>query len=215
MPMQPQLGLINPQIPMPFNNSNTHSGNNGQTMPNLPPFIAQQPGLMINPNHLGMLQMGQCHVGFPPQNQVNNLHTIPLFLNQVNPCQLPGQIFAPNFSNLPQQFNPNMGFPNLQNPLQNMNPVVSLQMPNPSQIPSIHQAVGPQNPNFFANPLFGVEQQVNLNQQNFGMPTTGANSSKPMPIATRLVPGNSSALQQTQNSQPSAFNRPQVTTLQL
>ncbi|CAK7325135.1 unnamed protein product [Dovyalis caffra] len=191
MPMQPQLGLVNPQIPIPFNNANTLLSN-GPAMPNMPPLIPQQPGLLSGPNDLAILQL---------QNQVSKLNTLKMLMNQVN--QLQGELFGPGFSNFPQ-LNQNMGL--LQNPMQNvMNPAMPMQMPITSQVGSFngpsssHQTVGGHSPNFFVNQPFGVEQQVNPNQQNFVMPTTGANGSKLLPVTNQQVQGNSSASQQSQN----------------
>ncbi|KAJ6317249.1 hypothetical protein OIU76_012900 [Salix suchowensis] len=190
MPTQPQLGLANPQIPIPFNNSNTPLSN-GQAMANMPPLIAQQPGLLNGPNDLAILQL---------QNQVNKLNALKMLMDQVN--QLQGELFGPSFSNLPQQLNQNMGL--LRNPMQNMmNPVMPFQMPINSQVGSFnvpssnHQVVGTQSQNFFVNPQFGAEQRVNPNQPNFVMPTTSAYGSKL--FADQQVQGNLSASQQGQN----------------
>jgi cleavage and polyadenylation specificity factor subunit 4 len=184
--MQPQLGLVNPQIPIPFNNSNTPL-RNGQAMPNMPPLINQQHGLVSGPNDLAILQL---------QNQVNKLNALKMLMNQVN--QLQGELFGPGFSNLPQQINQNMGL--LQNPMQNMmNPVMPMQMPMTSQVGSFnvpsrsHQVVGAQSPNFFVN------QQVKQNQPNFVMPTTGANGSKQLSFENQQMQGNLSATQKNQN----------------
>ncbi|KAJ6983704.1 uncharacterized protein [Populus alba] len=184
--MQPQLGLTNPQIPIPFNNSNTPL-RNGQAMPNMPPLINQQHGLVSGPNDLAILQL---------QNQVNKLNALKMLMNQVN--QLQGELFGPGFSNLPQQINQNMGL--LQNPMQNMmNPVMPMQMPMTSQVGSFnvpsssHQVVGAQSPNFFVN------QQVKPNQPNFVMPTTGANGSKQLSFENQQMQGNLSATQKNQN----------------
>uniref|UniRef100_A0A6N2M459 FMR1-interacting protein 1 conserved domain-containing protein n=1 Tax=Salix viminalis TaxID=40686 RepID=A0A6N2M459_SALVM len=184
--MQPQLGLINPQIPTPFNNSKIPL-RNGQTMPNMPPLINQQHGLVSGPNDLAILQL---------QDQVNKLNALKMLMNQVN--QLQGELFGPGFSNMPQQINQNMGL--LQNPMQNMmNPVMPMQMPVASQAGSFnapsssHQVVGAQSPNFFVN------QQVKPNQPNFVTPTTGANGSKQLSFANQQMQGNLSATQQNQN----------------
>ncbi|KAJ6349802.1 hypothetical protein OIU78_006070 [Salix suchowensis] len=214
MPTQPQLGLANPQIPIPFNNSNTPLSN-GQAMANMPPLIAQQPGLLNGPNDLAILQL---------QNQVNKLNALKMLMDQVN--QLQGELFGPSFSNLPQQLNQNMGL--LRNPMQNMmNPVMPFQMPINSQVGSFnvpssnHQVVGAQSQNFFVNPQFGAEQRVNPNQPNFVMPTTsaygsklfadqqvqgnlsasqqvGANGSNPLTVANQREEGNSPALRQSE-----------------
>ncbi|KAF9675057.1 hypothetical protein SADUNF_Sadunf10G0191900 [Salix dunnii] len=184
--MQPQLGLINPQIPVPFNNSNIPL-RNGQTMPNMPPLINQQHGLVSGPNDLAILQL---------QDQVNKLNALKMLMNQVN--QLQGELFGPGFSNLPQQINQNMGL--LQNPMQNMmNPVMPMQMPVASQagsfnVPSSsHQVAGAQSPNFFAN------QQVKPDRPSFVTRTTGANGSKQLSFANQQMQGNLSATQQNQN----------------
>lgn len=192
MSMQPQLGLVNPQIPIPFNNSNTLLSN-GQAMANMPPLIAQQPGILSGPNDLAILQL---------QNQVNKLNALKMLMDQVN--QLQGELFGPSFPNLPQQLNQNMGL--LQNPMQNMmNPVMPLQMPINSQVGSFnlpssnHQVVGAQSQNFFVNPPFGAEQRVNPNQPNFIMPTTSAYGSKLLHVADQQVQGKLSASQQGQS----------------
>ncbi|KAG6765020.1 hypothetical protein POTOM_029034 [Populus tomentosa] len=192
MSMQPQLGLVNPQIPIPFNNSNTLLSN-GHAMANMPPLIAQQPGILSGPNDLAILQL---------QNQVNKLNALKMLMDQVN--QLQGELFGPSFPNLPQQLNQNMGL--LQNPMQNMmNPVMPLQMPINSQVGSFnvpssnHQVVGAQSQNFFVNPPFGAEQRVNPNQPNFVMPTTSAYGSKLLHVADQQVQGKLSASQQGQS----------------
>ncbi|KAJ6323226.1 hypothetical protein OIU77_012958 [Salix suchowensis] len=162
MPTQPQLGLANPQIPIPFNNSNTPLSN-GQAMANMPPLIAQQPGLLNGPNDLAILQL---------QNQVNKLNALKMLMDQVN--QLQGELFGPSFSNLPQQLNQNMGL--LRNPMQNMmNPVMPFQMPINSQF-GAEQRVNPNQPNFvmpttsaYGSKLFADQQvQGNLSASQQG-----------------------------------------------
>ncbi|KAJ6433103.1 hypothetical protein OIU84_020186 [Salix udensis] len=219
--MQPQLGLINPQIPTPFNNSKIPL-RNGQTMPNMPPLINQQHGLVSGPNDLAILQL---------QDQVNKLNALKMLMNQVN--QLQGELFGPGFSNMPQQINQNMGL--VQNPMQNMmNPVMPMQMPVASQAGSFnapsssHQvhmqgnlSATQQNQNFVmpavstngSNSLHAATQQVEENSpasqqsEKFVMPTMAANGPKPFPFASQQVQGNPFASQQSQNLQPSAYNR--------
>ncbi|KAJ8756265.1 hypothetical protein K2173_025077 [Erythroxylum novogranatense] len=178
---QQPMGTFNPQLTLPSNYSNT---------------LIQSPltALAIPP-------------GFYPQNLVNNSNSVPMFLNQ---CQLFGQNFPPNFSNLPRQLLHNFGFPNLQvpnfqTPVQNLNHAVPMQMPNLSQ--ECLQALGTLSPNFFVNPMVSVGngQQLYPNEQNLAVPANNGNTSKPMPVTTQVVQGNSFAL----NSESSAFTRQQ------
>ncbi|KAJ4720500.1 Nuclear fragile X mental retardation-interacting protein 1, conserved domain protein [Melia azedarach] len=191
VPMQSPTGIINPQIPFPLNNSNGHP----MSMLNMPQApLLTQPNFMnvSNPilfslnNHLGLPQLSPV---FPPHGNFGNL---PQSASQ-------GQIFAPNVSNLPMQNNQNVCLLNgqmcLQNPMQNMQQLLSMEMSNPS---------------LFGNPQFGLlncngaAQQVNQNQQNFFQQ---GNSSAPLKSY-------SSGLQQSQNTQSSAFMRSQGKSVQ-
>ncbi|KAJ4821791.1 hypothetical protein Tsubulata_019852 [Turnera subulata] len=238
---QPQFGLnmVAPHIPAPFNA--THFVNNGQAMPNLPPFMPthqqqqqQLPPGFVNPqnNLMGMFQMLQSFMGGTPQNQASNLNALSMLMNQMNACQQQGQSFAPNPNNMPQQFCPNMGFPNLQNtnppmpvnmanlasfggPLngnqalgnfpnqfQNMNPSAPVQMPNPASLN------GPLSGNQALGPQhpnFLANSMHSCTQQVH----SNQNGSMPLPVATQQVQGNSPALQRNQSPQPSALNKQQ------
>ncbi|XP_075646257.1 uncharacterized protein LOC142617337 isoform X2 [Castanea sativa] len=217
---RPQFGMNNnPQIQVPFNNSNAHSN------PNMRPSI-NRPGFMNPPlqsSHLGMphlgSQPGQSHVGFSSQNKVCNMNPVqgfPVNGQFCNMAQNPNQAnvsqpaFVHNMQNSNQQLNQNMGFPNGQfcmpNMLQNMNQFMPLQMPNSSQVISYGvpicppymgvpnqapRATVPQNPTFFANSQFGLGHcnQVNQNQQNLVPPTANANALKPSPFAAQQLQG--------------------------
>ncbi|KAK9283033.1 hypothetical protein L1049_011261 [Liquidambar formosana] len=242
--VQSQIGIMNPQFSIPFYDHNTHL-NNGHAvaMNNMPPSVTP-PGFNMNfpnlllplqNNHLGMPHLGstavashpgQGQVGFAPHH-MNTLMTFPMHkpfcnlaqnLNQFNQSQPPGQLFAHNSPNIPQNFNQNMGALNgqfcWQNPMQNMNQLVPVQMSNPTQVgpynvPScshqmlgcpnqVAQAMGPQNPAFIANTQFGlvhsgeVGQHVNQNQQQWVQPSMDVNAWKQSPIATQQVQGNPS-----------------------
>uniref|UniRef100_A0A2P2IQ73 FMR1-interacting protein 1 conserved domain-containing protein n=1 Tax=Rhizophora mucronata TaxID=61149 RepID=A0A2P2IQ73_RHIMU len=206
MTMQSQVGIFNHQVPVPFNNSSTLLSNR-QTMPAMPFLMTQQPTFTSTPNNMGLPQMGQYHMGLSAQNHVNNLNAVSMFVNQVNPCQVLGQTFAPNIPNFPQQLAQNMGFPNSQ-----VNPVLPIQMPNHSQ--SGLQTVAAQNPNFFANPLVGVGQQVYPSEKNFVLPSSGRTELKPLPTPTQQVQAQVQWNSSTQNSQCSALNRQQGKNIQ-
>ena len=195
MQFQPQFGINNPQIQVPFNNSNPHSNPNMRP----PGFMNAPPHLLPFQNsHMGMPHLGsqpaQSHMGFGPQNSVSNMTPVPGFPsngqfcnmaqnpNQVNVSQPP---FVHNMQNSAQQFNQNMGFQNgrfcMPNMLQNMNQFMPFQMPNSSQVVSYGvpicppymmgvmnqapRATVPQNPTFFANPRFGVGHCNQVGQQ--------------------------------------------------
>ncbi|KAF5729371.1 hypothetical protein HS088_TW21G01536 [Tripterygium wilfordii] len=176
MPLQPQLGIVNPQISMPLNNSNTPLGNG----------------------------MGMPQLGFGLQNPMHNLSAVPMFMNQVNPSQPPVQMFANNFSSMrPQQLN--LGLPNGQFCVQNMNHILPMQMSNPPQVVTqqLNQNMGHQNPAFYGNRPFGlvhtnqVGQQVNQHQQNLVMPMAGMNANPSSQVGSSSV-----RQQQTQNFRP-------------
>ncbi|XP_050281060.1 uncharacterized protein LOC126721962 [Quercus robur] len=216
---RPQFGMNNnPQVQVPFNNSNMRPSIN-------------RPGFMNPPlqnSHLGMPHLGsqpsQSHVGFSAQNNVSNMNPVqgfPVNGQFCNMAQNPNQVnvsqpaFVHNMQSSNQQLNQNMGFPNGQfcmpNMLQNMNQFMpTLQMPNSSQVVSYGipfcppymgvpnqapRATVPQNPTFFANSQFGlghcnqVRQQVNQNQQNLVPPTANANALKPSPFAAQQLQG--------------------------
>ncbi|KAL9422516.1 hypothetical protein AB3S75_034732 [Citrus x aurantiifolia] len=169
VPMQPQTGIMNPQVPFPLSNSN---------MPATAPLMnqnnfmnASNPLLIAQSNHLGLPQLGHM---FPVNVNFGNM---PLNVSQ-------GQIFGPNLSNLPQQFNQNMGFSNGQMCLQSVNQLLSMQMSNPC---------------LFGNPQFGL---VNQNQQNFVQPIKDVSGNNTLKSC-------SSEPRQGRNLQPSAFMRSQ------
>ncbi|KAA8544850.1 hypothetical protein F0562_019634 [Nyssa sinensis] len=205
--IQSQMGIINPQIAIPFSNSNTHLSNG---MPNR--FVSTpSPCFMNAPNHLPlqngvpfMSHPGQCHGVFSHQN-LNSISTFSVQnMNGMNLSQPPG-------TNLPQHFHQNAGLPNgqfsLQNPIQNLNQFVQIQMPNyaqgvpcgvppyPNQIP---QVLGPQNPNIFVTSQFGLMQSNramqpgNKDQYKFVSSTMDVNASKQTPNTTQQLQGNSS-----------------------
>ncbi|KAH9769317.1 NUFIP1 domain-containing protein [Citrus sinensis] len=170
VPMQPQTGIMNPQVPFPLSNSN---------MPATAPLMnqnnfmnASNPLLIAQSNHLGLPQLGHM---FPVHGNFGNM---PLNVSQ-------GQIFGPNLSNLPQQFNQNMGFSNGQMCLQSVNQLLSMQMSNPC---------------LFGNPQFGL---VNQNQQNFVQPIKDVSGNNTLKSC-------SSEPRQGRNLQPSAFMRSQL-----
>ncbi|KAH9704852.1 NUFIP1 domain-containing protein [Citrus sinensis] len=169
VPMQPQTGIMNPQVPFPLSNSN---------MPATAPLMnqnnfmnASNPLLIAQSNHLGLPQLGHM---FPVHGNFGNM---PLNVSQ-------GQLLGPNLSNLPQQFNQNMGFSNGQMCLQSVNQLLSMQMSNPC---------------LFGNPQFGL---VNQNQQNFVQPIKDVSGNNTLKSC-------SSEPRQGQNLQPSAFMRSQ------
>ncbi|KAL4599300.1 hypothetical protein ACB092_11G117300 [Castanea dentata] len=217
---RPQFGMNNnPQIQVPFNNSNAHSNPNMRSSINRPGFMNPP----LQSSHLGMphlgSQPGQSHVGFSSQNKVCNMNPVqgfPVNGQFCNMVQNPNQAnvsqpaFVHNMQNSNQQLNQNMGFPNGQfcmpNMLQNMNQFMPLQMPNSSQVVSYgvpicppymgvpnqaSRATVPQNPTFFANSQFGLGHcnQVNQNQQNLVPPTANANALKPSPFAAQQLQG--------------------------
>lgn len=173
VPMQPQTGIMNPQVPFPLSNSN---------MPATAPLMnqnnfmnASNPLLIAQSNHLGLPQLGHM---FPVHGNFGNM---PLNVSQ-------GQLLGPNLSNLPQQFNQNMGFSNGQMCLQSVNQLLSMQMSNPC---------------LFGNPQFGL---VNQNQQNFVQPIKDVSGNNTLKSC-------SSEPRQGQNLQSSAFMRSQVSLL--
>ncbi|KAF5946127.1 hypothetical protein HYC85_016355 [Camellia sinensis] len=223
---QAQIGVINPQIPFPFNNSNTHLSNGPVAMPNRPMILA--PMAMGAPNHnplhlqngmplLGstnvmMPQLVQCQGGFGPQNPNS------MSMNPMNLIQPPNQFFAHNSVNMPQYLCQNAVLPNgqscLQSPMQNnSHQFVQMPMPNYTQVGpcnmrmypnQVSQSMAIQNPNFFANPQFGmvhsnaVVQPNNQNQQNLVLSSMDAN-------AARQSHNNTSQQSQGNSPRQSAF----------
>ncbi|XVE52378.1 hypothetical protein DITRI_Ditri02bG0117500 [Diplodiscus trichospermus] len=173
--MQPQMGIFNPQLPLP-NNVGFLNGTN-QLLP------AQN-------NHLGFPQFGQ---NFPNLNNVSMFQQLPGQFN--NPLLNPNQ---PYWLNLPQQSN--MGLTNgqhllqqqqqqqklfLQNQLQNMGQLLNVQIPNLSQFVSGGQTMGCLNPTVVQNVGFGFMQpnqiQHHANQSQLNI--VHANTSKPLSSA--------------------------------
>ncbi|XP_022745233.1 uncharacterized protein LOC111295766 isoform X2 [Durio zibethinus] len=154
---QPQMGILNPQLPL-LNNVGFMNGTN--------------PLLPTQNNHLGFPQFGPI---FPNLNNVSMFQQLPGQFN--NPLQNPNQ---PNWLNLPQQSN--MGLTNgqqrpqqqlfLQNQLQNMGQLLNVQIPNLSQFVSGGQTMGFLNHTVFPNMQFGFMQpnqmqlQADQSQQN-------------------------------------------------
>ncbi|XP_057980890.1 uncharacterized protein LOC131166391 isoform X2 [Malania oleifera] len=184
----------------------------------------------------------QCHGGFGPQNSAPILNPVGTFpmqqpfsnfvpnLNQINQSQTPGQLFVYNSMNLAQNFNPSL--PNgqfcLQNPMQNMNQLLPMQVPSHGQVvpynapPGPNHMLGqpnqvahsmcPQNPGIVANPPFvvvhsnEVQQHTYQNQQMSTAMHTNVNALNPSPIFAPNLQGNMPPAtvqsQQTQNFQP-------------
>lgn len=234
MPSQPQLGMNNPQIPIPFSNNSSNYMNNGVAMP--VPNMVTQPGFMNGPNHLlpspnnhlgmphlgslgPMHQQGKPHVGFGPQSGVSNMNSGTAF-------PVPGQAFGQNnLSNLPQ-FNQNAGsqfgqfcLPN--HTMQNMNQFVPMQMPNlPQFVPpngfgvmgQAPQATALQNPSFnshFSNVSHynQILPQVNQNQHNFPLPIAAPQQ---MQANSSTIVSNSFQTEQSNDLQPPMFMGTQV-----
>ncbi|KAJ0045857.1 hypothetical protein Pint_05727 [Pistacia integerrima] len=154
MPLQPQMGILNPQFPFNLGNGQAMPMPNMQaplmTQPNF--MNAQNPFVFSQNNHLGMPQL-------PPMSQPqHNLNNVPMFPGT-------GQMFGSNLSNLPQHLSQNMA-------LQNLNQLVSMQMANPAFLG---------NPQFGLVHSNGVGQNVNQNRQNLVQPVVDANGSIPSP----------------------------------
>lgn len=211
MPSQPQMGMNNPQIPIPFN---------GVAVPNMPGSMVTQPGFMNGPNHLlplqnnhlGMPHLGSLcppmpqqanpHVRFGPQGNVSNMNSVSGF-----PVRGQAAFGHNNLPNLPQ-FNQNVGLPFAQfcmpNPLQNMNQFVAMQTP---QMPNHQNAFGPQagvihNPGF--NSHIGNMNHYQYNQilqHNLSLPA--ATSQLQSNLSTTV--SNPIQIEQTSNLQASVF----------
>ncbi|CAK9164056.1 unnamed protein product [Ilex paraguariensis] len=197
--IQPQMGMINSQVAIPFNSSNTHLSNGNLAMPNWPVQIPA-PCFMNAPNQI-----------FPLQNGMHLLAPQSLSTVGLNSSQLPGQLFAQNSGNPPQFFNQNVSLPNgqffLQSPMQNMKQFAQMPMPNHSQVVSgTHplclnnrgfQGIGPQNSIFVANPQFGLVHSNGIVQPNFQdhhssmSPTVNANAPNQLHNSTPQLQGSS------------------------
>ncbi|XP_059653555.1 uncharacterized protein LOC132300478 [Cornus florida] len=165
-----------------------------------------------------MSHPGQCQGGFSHQNlnciptSVQGMNSVPS-MNVINPSQQPGQMFALNPMNMPQYFNQNASMQSgqfyMQSPMQNIYQFVQPQMPPPygQVVPcspmhpnNISHAMGPQNPNFMANPQFGLVhtngamQAGAQNQHNFVLSTMDVNALKHTPTTTQQQLGGNSSL---------------------
>lgn len=193
MQMQPQMGLMNPQMPFPLNNPNIQTM--AMTMPNMQlPLTSSQPNFMnaSNPflfpqnNLLGTRQ-------FIPISQPNSQH------NLGNPSMFP---LPRQFCSLPQNASQGQFFaPNGQLSMQNMNQFLPMQMSNAPSLLGHPQRLGVVNSN-------GVGQDVNRNQQNLVQPmiTQQMNDS----LSSPLKAGPNQQPQQNHNFQTSGFTRSQV-----
>ncbi|PSS26736.1 Nuclear fragile X mental retardation-interacting protein 1, conserved domain protein [Actinidia chinensis var. chinensis] len=206
--IQSQMGIINPQMATPFNNSNTHMGNGPVAMSNVPfsaPMGAPNQNVMpLLGSSSVITQFGQFHGGLGPQNP----NSMPIA--RMNLIQTPSQFFTHNSGNLPQYSNPNSVFPNgqlfLQSPMPNINQFVQMPMPNYNQVApcnmhlysnQVSQAMAPQNPTFFANQQFGllhsnaVLQPSNQGQHNNVLSKLNANAPGQSYNTTQQSQGNS------------------------
>ena len=258
-----QPTFLNPPNPNPqhFSKSNGVGNHQGQNL--MPPFMqppmnaapfmnaANHNHFPLHMPHMGLPghQQGQPHVGgLGPQNSVGNAnYNNPMFppvqgqvmqnQAQFNLSPLQGQFLAQSILNMLQQPNMNMSMPNGQfcGPylMQNMNPQLPMQMPNPSQgVPygmhpgscpmfgfpnQVPQAMVPQNSMFSTNPQLGfvpgnqVRPQIDPNEKNLNPPNVSANAFvSSSPFSSQQLQGNTSGslnpnLAHTNNSQPPAF----------
>lgn len=224
---QTQMGFLNPHNAIPFNNCVSHLNN-----------LVGNAIAMPNHNHLLPLQtnvplLSQVQGGFSSQICLPFCNSGPNS-SQINQFQPRGQFMHSNPVNLAQNFNQNVALPNgqfyFQNPIQDMNHFIPMQMPNLTQgvgynVPppsnQMAQAMGSQNPNFVPNKQFcpfntsGVAQPFNHHQNKLIPPAMGVNSPK-LPFATHQAQGNTPSSftrsvrpQQTQKNQSASFLSPQ------
>ncbi|XP_020414097.1 uncharacterized protein LOC18786222 isoform X2 [Prunus persica] len=140
--IQPQLGIKNNQVPIPFSNANAHLSNgHGGAMPNMPPSMIAQPNFMGVPNNLHPMQSN--HLGMPQ-------------FGSVGPTSQPGQ--------------PHVGFFGSQNNAHSMNSVASFPLHGQfcNLVQNVNQAVSSQPPGqLLGHNLLNLPQQIN---QNMGLP---------------------------------------------
>lgn len=140
--IQPQLGIKNNQVPIPFSNANAHLSNgHGGAMPNMPPSMIAQPNFMGVPNNLHPMQSN--HLGMPQ-------------FGSVGPTSQPGQ--------------PQVGFFGSQNNAHSMNSVASFPLHGQfcNLVQNVNQAVSSQPPGqLLGHNLLNLPQQIN---QNMGLP---------------------------------------------
>lgn len=217
MQVQPQMGIINPHLPIPFANSS-----------NMPPLMPQA-GFMNAPAHPFHSQNN--NLGTPQLTPVGAVSQpgfgVPILNNALmgqlcnpmqNPTQAQGQLIH-GLANLTQQLNQIMALAtgqqfSMQNQVQNMNQFVPMQMPIPQGAPygaplGSQQLAGFGGSNFFGNPQFGVvnskqtKQHLNKNWGRHGMnsPQSQGNSFGDLSSSTKP--------QQNQNSQHSGITSSQ------
>ncbi|BFG20819.1 hypothetical protein CerSpe_070910 [Prunus speciosa] len=140
--IQPQLGIKNNQVPIPFSNANAHLSNgHGGAMPNMPPSMIAQPNFMGVPNNLHPMQSN--HLGVPQ-------------FGSVGPTSQPGQ--------------PHVGFFGSQNNAHGMNSFASFPLHGQfcNLVQNVNQAVSSQSPGqLLGHNLLKLPQQIN---QNMGLP---------------------------------------------
>ncbi|XP_059649326.1 uncharacterized protein LOC132295184 isoform X2 [Cornus florida] len=229
--------LSNGTIPMP-NRSNLAPSSSFINAPNHPfplqnglSLLGSPGGVISHPGH-----PAQCSGGFSHQKlncittSVQGMNSVQS-MNGINPSQPPGQIFGINPMNMPQYFNQNASLQSgqiyMQNPMQNVYQFVQPQMSHYAQVVpcnplppnNVSHAMGPQNPNFMANPQFGMVhtngamQAGDQNQHNFVLPTMDVNGLKHTPTTTQQLRGNSSlpiAFGSAQSQQVQQNFRPNV-----
>ncbi|XAR59930.1 hypothetical protein NMG60_11033113 [Bertholletia excelsa] len=169
--VQSPVGMINPPIGVPVNNSTAFG------IPNQ--FFNLQNGMPL---------LGQCYTGFTtpmnPIQQPNQMFAHGCF----NPPQHSSQ--NAGFSN---------GQPFLRGPIQNINQFVQMPMPNYGQVANCNlplpnqvcPALGPQNPTFVANPHFAMVHSNSVMQppdQDQHNTTEQLQGVTPLPHAFGFVP---------------------------
>ncbi|XP_057550314.1 uncharacterized protein LOC130828368 isoform X2 [Amaranthus tricolor] len=165
-PIQPQMGFVNPQLSIPFDNNNPNYNPNLGNM-NMPNFNALPNSHMSN-SIVGSAQQIQS------QSLGQNLNVLGFPMN--------GQL-----SNLGQLGNGQFGW---QNQLPNVNQLGNMPLLNPSQINAltqllgcanqVAQAINPQNTPFFGNSQLG-----------FGQPNGGlhlGNFAQQLPVVPMQLP---------------------------
>ncbi|KAK8517055.1 hypothetical protein V6N13_092333 [Hibiscus sabdariffa] len=170
--MQPQMGIFNPQLPIPPSNNNSNSS--VRPLLNNVGFVSGANQQFPTPgNNIGFTQFGPI---FPNPSNLSMFQQHAAQFN--NPLHNPNQ---PNWLNFPQQNN--IGLANgqqqqqqqqlfLQNQLQNLNKLLNGQFSDLSQLVSGGQAMGCLNPTAVQNPQFRfmqpnpMQQQASQGQQN-------------------------------------------------
>ncbi|KMS95946.1 hypothetical protein BVRB_003530 [Beta vulgaris subsp. vulgaris] len=199
MQIQSQMGYVNPQISIPFdNNNNTNFNTNlGNGFMNFPDVNGLQNGHLGN-SILGSAQQIQSNQGFSPNSFGHNLNVLGFPVN--------GQLSNLGQGNQNQLFGNNGQF-GWQNQVQSMNQLGNMPLLNPAQLNALTQLLGcanqvaqamnPQSAAFLGNPQLG-----------FGQPNGGlqqSNFSQQLPLVS----------QQLQNvsvppSNPAALSHPHV-----